>query len=104
MDEMIAQCTQMMGQMGGMMGGNMMGGMMTGSAPASWPWASPWYWLGWVLVLGFTALILAALVGAIRLARRPPTSQDTPLAILQRRFARGEISPEQFEAMKRQVA
>ena len=43
MDEMIAQCTQMMGQMSSMLGGNMMGAMMSGSGPVISAWASPWY-------------------------------------------------------------
>ena len=103
MDESIAQCTQMIGQMSGMIGSGMMGGMIAGSAPMMAGWASPGYWLGWVLVEALTVFLITAFVWAIRFARRPATRPDTPLAILQRRLAKGEIAPEQFAAIRRQL-
>jgi uncharacterized membrane protein len=102
-DEMIAQCMQMMSQMNGMMGGNMMGGMMGGNAAMMAGWASPWYWLGWILALAVLTFLITAVVRMIRAARHPAGGPETPLAILQRRLARGEVSTEQFEAIKRQL-
>jgi len=108
MDAMFQQCTQMMNQMSGMMGSGMMGSGMMGSAPAigTVVWASPWYWFGWVFILALLVLLIAAVVWMIRATRRPrPTvGPETPLSILQRRLARGEVSPEQFETIKRQLA
>lgn len=107
MEEMIAGCTQMMSQMSGMMGGMMGGNMMGGSASGGsllWPWVSPWYWMGWVLVLGLAVFLIISVVWTIKLARRPSSKPDSPLTILQRRFARGEIGPDQFETIKRQLA
>lgn len=102
MEEMVQQCTQMMNSMAGMMGGGMMGnGMMIGGAAG---WASPWYWLGWVWVLALLTLIIIACVWTIRSASRPPQVAESSLEILKRRFARGEIPPEQFETMKRQLS
>ena len=100
MDEMIQQCTQMMNGMANMMGSGMMGGMM---GNGSW-WASPGYWLGWASVLALVALIVMAFVWTVRRASRSAPDTEAPLAILQRRFARGEITPEQHEQMKRQLA
>jgi len=103
MEEMIEQCTQMMNMMQGM-GGMMGGGMMVNgvTSGAAW-WASPWYWLGWVVVLA-VLVILFAFVWAIRHASRSAPRAEVPLDILKRRYARGEVSAEQFETMKRQLA
>lgn len=100
MEEMIEQCTQMMNGMSGMMGSGMMGTGMTSGA--MW-WASPWYWLGWAVVLA-VLVILFAFVWAIRHASRSTSQAETPLEMLKRRYARGKIDPEKFQAMKRQLA
>jgi len=94
MEEMIEQCTQMMNGMSGMMGSGMMGGMMGGMTSGAW-WVSPWYWLGWVWLLTVLTLIVIALIWAIRRVGRSAPGTETPLDILKRRFARGEITPDQ---------
>lgn len=99
MDNMIAQCTQMMNMMGGGMMGN---GMMSGMLSSGTGWASPWYWFGWAWSLAIVALLVIAVVWTIRRSGRSPA--EMPLVILRRRYAQGEISSEQFEAMKRQLA
>jgi putative membrane protein len=103
MENMIAQCTEMMKQMmngtGGMMGGMMNGGMMD----TVW-WTSPWYWGGWVLVLALLAAVVIAIVWAVRRAKHTAQSAEKPLDILKRRYAYGEIPAEQFETMKRQLS
>lgn len=109
MNEMLKQCTELMSQMGGMMssmGGNMMGGnaMGGGMMASGMGLASPWYWLGWVLVIGALFGTVAALIWAIRSLGRTAPQLETPLAILQRRFAGGEITREQFAAMKKQLS
>ncbi len=58
-----------------------------------------WGWLLWLLVLGgLVWALLARRDGAGRdgpRAREP--GQETPLQLLQRRLARGEIDPEDYE-------
>ena len=103
MEEMLLQCTQMMSQMNGMMGGGMMGGGMMGGMPIA-GWASPWYWLGWVLVFGLLVSMIGTIVWIFRSARRPAERLETSLSILQRRLARGDVSPEQFDTIKRQLS
>ena len=98
MDAMFQQCVQMMSQMTGMLGSGMMGSGPVNTAPTL-VWSSPWFWLGWVFVAAPLVLLIAAVVWMIRIARL-----ETPLNILQRRLARGEVSPEQFETIKRQLA
>ncbi len=48
-------------------------------------------------------LLVWALIG-LRGAQHPSTQDETPLEILRRRYARGEISQEEFEQAKRVVA
>ncbi|MGH2535885.1 MAG: SHOCT domain-containing protein [Candidatus Promineifilaceae bacterium] len=106
MEEMIAQCMEMMEQMQSMMDSGMMGrGMLSGQMMGSGSplLASPWYWLGWILVLAVLAgLVVAAILVIRRVAPAPPA--ETPLQILKRRYARGEIDAAQFEAMKQQLS
>jgi mono/diheme cytochrome c family protein len=82
----------------GMMGGIMMGGgmMMT--------FMLGWMILGWALVLAVLAAIVVGIVWVVRRASGDSRSLGSPLDILKRRYARGEVSAEQFEAMKRQLA
>ena len=105
MEEMIAQCTQLMKQMntmmsgtGGMMGSGMMGGGMMGGMMAPWPF------LGWALVIGVIVLIMLAIVWTVRRSSGSIQPTETPLGILKRRLASGEIALEQFETMKRQLS
>src|SRR5688572_7781477 len=63
-----------------------------------------------LIVLGIvllTGVIAAAVVAAVWAARRTGhlgQPAETPLEILKQRYARGAISPEQFETMKQQLA
>jgi uncharacterized membrane protein len=80
MQQMFEQCMNMMG---GMMGGGMMGSML-------WP------------LLGGTLLFIALAVGGgavlLRaLQNRTNTVRQHPLAILQERFARDELDPEEYQ-------
>lgn len=60
--------------------------------------------LGWAWVLALIVLIVITFVWTLRRASRPALNPEAPMEILKRRFARGEVSPEQFEAMKRQLS
>ena len=89
---------------GGMMeGGEMMGGgMMRGGGVMAYRLG--WMLLGWVLVLAVLAAVVVGLVWAGRRAGGASRPPETPLDILKRRYAQGEISAEQFEAMKRRLS
>ena len=83
-------------------GGMMMGEGMMGSGTL---WTlSPWWFLGWALLIGVIVAIVLAVAWAVRRPGRSAEPGETPLDILKRRYARGEISPEQFETMKRQLS
>jgi putative membrane protein len=87
---------RMMPGMGNMMGfGGMMG--QPGSAgPMSWTgWLTMFFWL--LLIVG---VILLIVWGVRQLAGRSTGAQERPLAILQQRYARGEISSEEYERIR----
>lgn len=99
MEEMIAECTQMMNSMNSMMGDGMMGGgMMSGSM------ITPWWILGWLLVIAVIAAIGLAIVWTVRRPGSTDQPGETPLTILKRRYAAGEIDAGQFEKMKVQIS
>ncbi len=78
-----------------MSGGSPMGGLGTGMMG--------WIWLVW---LGAAVLLVMLIIVGLWALRRPAaggSAGDNPLAILKRRYARGEISFEQFEAMKQKL-
>ena len=82
-------------------------------------WGSPgdlgvWGWVGLILNLVFWVALIAGLillvVWTIRRARVPVTTgpyasgQPTAKEILQAKYARGEISREQYQLMKQDIA
>ena len=71
-------------------------------------WGIGWggMWFGWLLMIGFTVAVLVLIVWLVRLSapaacRRPDGDHmnrqaPTALDILQTRYARGEISKEEY--------
>ena len=83
----------------GMMGG--MGGMMgCGWGPAGNPWWNIVSLLFWLLVLAGLALLV---VWAVRQAGPADAVSRRPLEILRERYARGEITREQYEQMRQDL-
>ncbi len=67
-----------------------------------------WMAAGWITMLLFWALVIVGIVTLVRWigaqgALGPRGSAGTPLEILKRRYASGEITKEQYESMKRDV-
>jgi putative membrane protein len=72
----------------------------------------PWFWgMGMLLGMGVFFLVWALVLGALVLlirwlwvqGRPAASSQETPLEILKRRYARGEITREEFESIRRDL-
>ncbi len=70
-----------------------------------------WGWMiaGWIMMVVFWALVVAGIVALVRLlgGRSTPSARgpaEAPLDVLRRRYAAGELTKEQFEEMKREVA
>jgi len=67
--------------------------------------------MGWWMVFGgvwmllfWGAVIWLVAWGVTRIGGGQSTDSDTPLAIARRRYARGEITREQFEQLKHDLA
>jgi putative membrane protein len=92
----------------GMMGGwRMMGpGMMGGSwAGGRWGWGTGMHLVGgffWLLILVGVVLLIAS---ALRhQGQAAPGSPEPPLDILKRRLAKGEITREEYDALKKELS
>jgi len=88
----------MMGS-GGMM--NMMGRGMMGSYPASYDYSNYGYWnIFWILLF---AAVIFLIVWIIHRFGIKNTASVTPLNILRKRFAKGEITKKEFEERKKDL-
>jgi len=89
------------GMMGGgmRMGNNMMGSGMMGNYPAYYGYNNFWNMLWLVFLIGAIVLI----VWLIYKFTKKREESETPINILQKRYAKGEISKKQFEEMKKEL-
>lgn len=96
----------------GMTGGSRYGyGGMMGGPGGAWGIGFPYMGLvGGLVMLLFWGLVIAGIVWLVQSAiqgRQPPadtgSASESPLDILKRRYASGEITKEQFEEMKRNL-
>ncbi|MDQ7842004.1 MAG: SHOCT domain-containing protein [bacterium] len=98
------------GMMGGwgMMGPGMMGGGWSGAPWADGRWAGGWGmpFLGmlfWLLILVGIVLVITSFVR--RGGMGAQAGQDeAPIEILKRRLARGEVTREEYDAIKRELS
>ena len=87
-----------LGMMGfGMMGPGMMSGMMGGYGYGFNPFRMVFGLAFWALIMGGVTLLVVHL---LRNAKSSSPSSELPLDILKARYARGEITKEQFDAIK----
>jgi putative membrane protein len=93
---------------GGMMGWGMMGPGMMGRYGYS---ISPWWGLAmmlfmmlfWVVILGGGVLLVVWLLRQFRLTKPGFQQGPRPLEILQERYAKGELTKEQYEQMRQDI-
>ena len=77
----------------GMMGWGMMG------------WFGPLFMIiFWVLVVVLIVLLIRSLLSSNRSRNAGPDVQESALEILKKRYARGEIEKEEFEAKKKDLS
>ena len=89
----------MMGMMPMMM--NMMGGGMMGNYPASYDYSNYGYWnIFWILLFAAVIFLIVLIIHRFGIKK---TASETPLNILRKRFAKGEITKEEFEDMKKEL-
>ena len=88
---------------GGMMGGGMMnmmmGGGMMGNYPAYYGYNSFWNILWLIFLMGVIVLIIWLIYNFTKKGKE----SETPINILQKRYAKGDISKKQFDEMKKEL-
>ena len=88
----------MMGS-GGMM--NRMGRGMMGSYPANYNYSNYGYWnIFWVLLFAAAIFLIVWIIYRFGIKN---IASETPLNILRKRFAKGEITKKEFEVMKKEL-
>src|SRR3989339_2136837 len=88
----------MMGS-GGMM--NMMGRGMMGSYPANYNYSNYGYWnIFWILLFVAAIFLIVWIIHRFGIKN---TASMTPLNILRKRFAKGEITKKEFEDLKKDL-
>jgi putative membrane protein len=58
-------------------------------------------WIFWIIVV--VAVVLVAKLMIVGLPERSGKTSETPLEILEKRYASGEINQEEFESMKKEL-
>lgn len=66
-------------------------------------WGMGMGWGLWFIPLLFIALITVLVVFLYK-DNNPSTQNETPMEILKKRYAKGEITKEQFEEMKKKIS
>ena len=72
-----------------------------------WPMHTEFFGWGWIWMLIFWGSIIALIVWGVRrltVDRSPLAHRSSPLDIAKERYARGEISREEFEQIKRDLS
>ena len=89
---------------GGMMmgGGNMMGYGMMGNNPFGYGYG---YWSFWNIILSlfWIGLIVLVIWLIYKFIIKREGLHETPIVILKKRFAKGDINKKQFEEMKKEI-
>ena len=94
------------GESGGMMGGSMVnvmmgGGNMMGNYPGVYGYGNYGYWD--IFQILFLLAIIFLVWFVYKFVTKKNSSSATPLNILKQRFAKGEITKKQFDAMKKDM-
>ncbi|MHB0975739.1 MAG: SHOCT domain-containing protein [Candidatus Aquicultorales bacterium] len=74
-----------------------------------WWYGGGWIWVMMLFMLAFWILVIAAIIFLFRWlalsgAGKPHVTRDAALEVLKERYARGEISKEEFERMKKELS
>lgn len=78
---------------------------MNGEWMHGWRWEFGMWGMGlfWVVLVVLLVVLVVRLVADRSPAREPPRGDETPLEILKRRYARGEIDRAEYEERRRDL-
>lgn len=70
-----------------------------------WIWGEGmWFgWIFWLIIIGIIVWFLINRSGQFRNQNQANPNPESPLDILKKRYAKGEITKEQFEQMKKDL-
>jgi putative membrane protein len=70
-----------------------------------WSDSPGWGWMlmGWLWMALFWGAVIGLVVWTVRRTSAPRATGERPLDVLKARYARGEITKEQFQEMRREV-
>jgi putative membrane protein len=68
-----------------------------------WGWWMATGWLWMIVIWGLIIWAIARIAAGGSRSHRDRSADATPLEILERRYASGELTDEQFEAMRRRL-
>lgn len=71
----------------------------------NWFWGGGmWFgWIFWVAIIGLIIWLVLNQSNRHREEYFPPKTTESPMDILKKRYAKGEISHEEFERMKKNI-
>lgn len=62
-----------------------------------------WHWGMWIFFIIFWLLIVLGIVAIVRWFNAKTRNEESSIEVLEKRYAKGEISKEEFEKMKQQI-
>jgi len=62
-----------------------------------------WHWGMWIFFIIFWLLIILGIAAIIRWFNAKTWNKESSIEILEKRYAKGEISKEEFEKMKEKI-
>jgi uncharacterized membrane protein len=78
--------------------------------PGMMNWSYGMGWFGWIFMIVFWIAVIAGVAILVRWITsqgersRGPGSQDTAIDILKKRYAKGEITKEEYEQIKKDIS
>ncbi len=87
---------------GGCYGRDYWGDMHEGPHWMHYGYGGVFMWIIWIVIIGLIVYFIV-IASRQRPEQRPPEQKQTPLDVLKMRYAKGEITKEQFEEMKRDL-
>ena len=72
--------------------------------PGYWGWGGMWIgWIIWLVIIAAIIWVVASLVGRSKRGEENAHPTESAMDILKKRYAKGEITKEQFDQMKKDL-
>jgi putative membrane protein len=72
--------------------------------PGYWGWGGMWIgWIIWLVIIAAIIWVVVSLIGRSKRGEENVHPTESALDILKKRYAKGEITKEQFDQMKKDL-